>query len=179
MAQHTYSAPGEYTIRLEIRDSGGIANSTTRIVLVENTPPIATFLLKNCEGDFKVECVVDASSSSDLEDVATSLEVRWDWENDGIWDADWSSLKVTSHQYAVTGTYTIRMEVRDSGGLAASTSKSVHIQVRSDYSLALFVLAAIVATVAIVILTAIYFSKKKRAMDETRSDAQRDHADRP
>jgi hypothetical protein len=35
----------------------------------------------------------DASSVSDVEDDTALLQVRWDFENDGVWDTDWSQEK--------------------------------------------------------------------------------------
>ena len=41
-AQHLYAAPGAQTIRLEVQDTGGLTNQTTRAVTVTNTAPIAS-----------------------------------------------------------------------------------------------------------------------------------------
>jgi flagellin-like hook-associated protein FlgL len=60
---------------------------------------------------------VNASASTDLEDSTALLEVRWDWEDDGTWDTAWSTTKTDGHLYVSPGTYTIRLEVRDTGGL--------------------------------------------------------------
>ena len=68
---------------------------------------------------------VDATQSADAEDVPDLLEVRWDWEDDGVWDAGWSTVKTASHDYAAAGTYTIRLEVRDTDGLTGDTARQV------------------------------------------------------
>ena len=41
------------------------------------------------------------------------MEIRWDFENDGVFDTDWSTDKVATHVYDAYGQYTIGMEIRD------------------------------------------------------------------
>ncbi|UCE80853.1 MAG: hypothetical protein JSV94_06870, partial [Methanobacteriota archaeon] len=69
--------------------------------------------------------VFDASDSSDDRDPLSDLTVRWDWTDDGAWDTTWSSLKTASHQYSITGPKTVRMEVRDTSGLANNTTTQI------------------------------------------------------
>jgi predicted transcriptional regulator len=51
--------------------------------------------------------------------------VRWDWEDNGIWDIDWTLNKTASHQYSTPGNYTVQLEVRDSGGLTATATELI------------------------------------------------------
>jgi PKD repeat protein len=126
-AQHQYGAIGAYIVRLGVRDTGGLSSQTTQQVLVNNTPPIASFAVAPLTGDISTTFTVDASSSSDLEDATSTLEVRWDWEDDGVWDTSWSTTKTAQHQYLSPGTYTIRLEARDAGGLADQTTRQVWV----------------------------------------------------
>ena len=50
----------------------------------QNIAPSACFLVDPCAGTTITPFRVDASSSSDEQDSLPSLEVCWDWENDGI-----------------------------------------------------------------------------------------------
>jgi PKD repeat protein len=122
---HQYISSGIYTIRMEVRDTGGLMNQTTRTVTVVNNAPIAAFTVNPTSGDANTIYSFDASSSSDLEDPTSALEVRWDWENDAVWDTSWSSTKSATHQYISSGTYTINMEVRDTEGLTDGTIRQV------------------------------------------------------
>jgi len=70
---------------------------------------------------------VDATSSSDTEDDLSVLEVRWDWESDGVWDTSWSTVKTDTHQYTVEGTHTITLDVQDTKGLADDTTRQVTV----------------------------------------------------
>jgi hypothetical protein len=42
----------------------------------------------------------DASGSWDCEDAASALQVRWDFEDDGIWDTSWSTNKAVAKDYS-------------------------------------------------------------------------------
>jgi parallel beta-helix repeat protein len=102
-----------------------------------NDPPVASFTVSPTTGDFGTSFEVDASSSSDMEDPSSLLEVRWDWDYDGVWDTDWDTSKIAQHQYTRPAVftsptvYTILMEVRDTGGLVANASLQVSIVVTS------------------------------------------------
>jgi uncharacterized protein (TIGR02145 family) len=93
----------------------------------DNSAPIASFGVNPPSGTTSTIFMFDASSSSDLEDTEGQLEVRWDWEEDGIWDTDFSSIKTASHQYEMTGTYLVDMQVRDSGGLTDIYQQTVNV----------------------------------------------------
>jgi len=91
-----------------------------------NLPPVATFSVTPIAGNLSTSFAVDASASTDPEEP-TSLEIRWDWEDDGIWDTSWSSMRTAQHQYSAPGDYTIRLEVRDIGGLSNTTTKQLEV----------------------------------------------------
>ena len=129
---HTYGAPGTYTVRLKVREQlPSLTDSTTRQVQVVNTAPTAAFTVNPTTGDTSTTFQLDASSSSDLEDPLTALQVRWDYENDGTYDTAWSTSKTASVGYPAPGTYTIRLQVRDTGGLTRSTTRQVTVQTPS------------------------------------------------
>lgn len=127
-AQHRYASVGNYTIRLEVRDTGGLTDNTTRKVWVNNTPPVAVILLApSIPNPPPFSVWADASASSDLEDTIDNLSVRWDWQDDGIWETSWTTGKMGHYQYPSPGIYAIRLEVRDTGGLVANATKLVSI----------------------------------------------------
>lgn len=92
-----------------------------------NTAPTATFSVSPTSGDTNTTFSVDASGSSDNEDTSAQLEVRWDWENDGTWDTNYTTSKTASHQYASSGSKTIKLQVRDTGGLTAEHTETVTV----------------------------------------------------
>lgn len=50
---------------------------------------------------------------------------RWDWTNDGTWDTSWLRTATTTHSYTILGMYTVKLEVRDSGGLNDTDTATV------------------------------------------------------
>ncbi len=92
-----------------------------------NTPPVASFTVIPSSGEVGTQFDVDASACSDAQDATGDLRVRWDWDGDGTWDTSFSTDKAGSHTYLSGGTYTLRMEVVDTGGLTNTTTRTVEV----------------------------------------------------
>jgi parallel beta-helix repeat protein len=114
-------------------DSNGIgdtpyvidSNSEDRYPLMQphpNAPPVARISVDDLTHNTSSLFVLFAGASTDLEDPARMLEVRWDWEKDGTWDTAWSYIQTATHKYSAEGNYTVCAEVRDSRGLSNKTS---------------------------------------------------------
>jgi uncharacterized protein (TIGR02145 family) len=95
---------------------------------LENTAPQAAFTVSPSSGTTQTQFAFDATGCSDEEDNSSSLQVRWDWENDGNYDTDWSSNKTVSHKYSSAGNFTVTMEVKDSGGLTDAATRNVTVE---------------------------------------------------
>ncbi len=93
----------------------------------QNTPPTASFTVSPSTGYVNTVFSVDASSSFDVQDNTSVLEVRWDWESDGEWDTTWSLVKTATHQYSAEGTYTIMLEVRDTKEFVSNTTRQITV----------------------------------------------------
>ncbi len=93
-----------------------------------NKPPKAAFTVQNQVGAFWDQFSFDASVSSDLETVGAELEVRWDWEGDGVWDTSWSTVKTASHQYLWAGQCDAILAVRDGGGFVNESRMHIVIE---------------------------------------------------
>jgi hypothetical protein len=92
-----------------------------------NTAPIAAFTIAPTAGTTATAFQVDATGCADVETPVEALTVRWDWEDDGTYDTDWSAGKVAGHTYASAGLTTIRLQVRDGGGLTADATQQVQV----------------------------------------------------
>lgn len=90
-----------------------------------NTAPTASFTVNPETGDTQTEFSFDASASSDQQTPSADLEIRWDWNDDGTFDTPYSNSKTATTAYISEGTYTIRLEVKDLGGLTGTTTKQV------------------------------------------------------
>jgi CSLREA domain-containing protein len=97
-----------------------------------NNMPSAGFTVTPTAGSPGTAFHFDASSSSDQEDPSSALMVRWDWENDGTYDTKWTTSKTSTYNLATYGINTIRLQVRDSGGL---TDTIIHQVTVSEQSL--------------------------------------------
>ena len=84
-----------------------------------NFPPVPRFSIVPNKGNTESLFLFDARQSADDNDTGKDLLVRWDWDNDGEWDTDYSLEHVQQYQYLTAGTYNIRLEVKDSKGLSA------------------------------------------------------------
>ncbi|MBN1962647.1 MAG: right-handed parallel beta-helix repeat-containing protein [Deltaproteobacteria bacterium] len=87
-----------------------------------NTPPVAKIILSKPIINTGELITFDANTSWDREQQTIFLLVRWDFENDGIWDTGFSLNKSVSNFYDTTGTKTVALQVRDSGNLSGYTT---------------------------------------------------------
>jgi len=92
-------------------------NSTSTIIFLISATPTALFTVDPPSGDTLTIFNFDASGCTDNEDSLSVLQVRWDWENDGNWDTGYSTTKTATHQYFIEGTYTVKLEVKNTIGL--------------------------------------------------------------
>ncbi len=72
--------------------------------------PTADLTVTPAAGTVLTDFVFDASGSAS---GSRSLEFRWDWENDGVWDTDWSSESTVTRRFASGDAIETAVEVRD------------------------------------------------------------------
>ena len=127
---HFYPDPGNYVAKLEVKDTEGLTGSTTRLIKVSpaNIKPTAVFTVDPETGTIDTEFTFDASGSSDTEDPSDKLRVRWDWNNDGIYDTGYSTDKIIQHLFSASGTYIVVLEVTDLEGFIGTFQKSVVVR---------------------------------------------------
>jgi len=112
-------------------DNPGVSGDGYRVMVTaddmnDNNPPQAVFSVEPASGTTETIFTVDASGCSDQEDPASALNVRWDWENDGVWDTEYSVIKNATCQFPFSsGIITIALEVIDTGGLVNKTTRKV------------------------------------------------------
>ncbi|MBI0581403.1 MAG: fibronectin type III domain-containing protein [Methanomassiliicoccales archaeon] len=71
----------------------------------------------------------NASASYSKDSPPGTIQVRWDWDSDGVWDTGYSSELVALHTFSGSGSYTVVLQVLDSNGLTNVTSHSVNVDV--------------------------------------------------
>ncbi|HYT01204.1 MAG TPA: alkaline phosphatase family protein [Thermoplasmata archaeon] len=57
----------------------------------------------------------------------STLQFRWDWTHDGVWDTAWSPTPTAQHAYDAAGLYTAALEVKDSIGSTNTTTRPVPV----------------------------------------------------
>lgn len=92
-----------------------------------NTAPLADFSFSPEEGRPGTVFTFDASGCQDKETATSTLQVHWDWTNDGIWDTDFSSNKKIEHVFDRAGEFTVVLEVRDFEGLVDAITRKIKI----------------------------------------------------
>jgi hypothetical protein len=105
-ATRSYASAGSKTCKMEVRDRQGLSvvRTVSFTVSSSNIAPNATFIVDKgmifAPTGSPVTFNFDASGVWDGETDPASLQVRWDWENDGTWDTGYSTTKTASHDYA-------------------------------------------------------------------------------
>ena len=94
---------------------------------IQNNPPVASFTVTPTTGNTSTTFNFDASASHDDNDPLSSLQFRWDWENDGNWDTQFSNDPTSTHQYGTEGDHTIKLLVQDTEGLSGTDTRQVTV----------------------------------------------------
>lgn len=116
-----------------------------------NTAPNAAAAATPSSGVPSTAFAFNASASTDAQDPSSALEVRWDWNADGVWDSNWSSSKSATHSFQSPGTYVVGLEVRDTEGWLSMASVTVTVgptpllELLADNWIALVLVAGLVA----------------------------------
>jgi PKD repeat protein len=109
--QHTYAAPGTYSVTLTVVNSGGQSSKTVFVTVSLGNPPVADF-------DFQV-------SGSQVNFIDKSKDATsWAW---GFGDGQTSTQRNPVHTYAAPGQYTVVLVATNAAG-SNSTSKAVKIE---------------------------------------------------
>jgi len=93
----------------------------------ENLPPEATFRVTPSQGDTLTVFYFDARETSDPESPEFGIQIRWDFDGDGIFDTDYLQAKEYVRRFSQPGWHYIMMEARDVAGNSSFTSDSILI----------------------------------------------------
>lgn len=93
----------------------------------ESNPPVALLEIYPTTGDSTTLFEINSSESFDDNSLDPSLEFRWDFDNNGIWDTEFEKNPVTLQYFAIPSTYHIKVQVRDQDGLTSITTDSINV----------------------------------------------------
>ncbi|MBT5425735.1 MAG: hypothetical protein HOK84_06040, partial [Bacteroidetes bacterium] len=127
---HRYVLANTYEAKLEVKDSQNSTSISTETIEVHSTSsaPIAAFTISPEFGKVADFFTFDASGCYDAEDPLSTLEVRWDFQNDGEWDTHFETSKAKTWVYDAAMDYVVKLEVRDSDALTGSTTKLLKVE---------------------------------------------------
>jgi len=122
---HTYPANGTYRAVLTVTDNGGDKNSTSKNITVEKTvaPTVKHYPLALIQVENVTNLTVKVSGWHSIAYDDKSI-VSYEWT---FGDASTASGANVTHTYAANGTYTITLNVTDSGGLSNITQHSLTV----------------------------------------------------
>jgi parallel beta-helix repeat protein len=124
-AEWKFSEPGLHIVRVQVRDSDFALSQAEYYLSLVNFDPVASFSAMPPSGDLMSVFEFNATSSYDHEDPSDSLMVRWDFDQDGVWEVNWTTDKSAVFQYSASGAYTVTLEVMDTVGAVNSTQMVV------------------------------------------------------
>ncbi len=96
-----------------------------------NTAPTAAFKWTPTNGDTTSTFTFDASTSSDAE--SSPLMYRWDFNNDGTWDTNFSSSPLGTTHYSLSGTRLVKLQIKDNLGAVATSTQAVDVTQGTDF----------------------------------------------
>jgi PKD repeat protein len=127
-ASTTYATPGARTVGLRVTDNGGATATTTRTVTAQNRAPSASFTTTPNPALSGTLIAFDAGASSDPD--GTIVEYAWDLDGNGTYETSGFGKPTTSAAYAKPATRTVGLQVTDSNGTKATTTRTIVIENR-------------------------------------------------
>ena len=124
---HAYPDDGRFEVRLTVRDDDGIEASFSRVIQVENAPPIAEFAFSPAVPTGGEPCRF-ANRSYDPSPGGRIVHVAWDFGDGITCPGKWvscSNPRSPTHTFDTPGTYTVTLVVIDEEGALARLEREV------------------------------------------------------
>ncbi len=121
------STVGESEYGGEFYESSGLIISIGLLVPLMQSMMNPEFSVSSKVGTVVTKFQFDSSKSTTSKNKNSDLKFRWDFDNDGAWNTDFSSNPVTSHTYETTGIKRVKLEIKDNEGLKSSVIKNIEV----------------------------------------------------
>ncbi len=130
---HRFYKPGNYHVVCEVLSlSGAKAMDTINIKIEQGySAPKANFRVLPETGHFKTNFLLDGSLTIDDEDSLETLQFRWDFQGDGLWDTQYSKEPAVYHNFEKVEDFLVKLEVLDPSKRSGSSSQILKVH-RTD-----------------------------------------------
>ena len=125
----SYGTVGERTIGLRVTDNEGTTATATKILVVQNAAPTASFTASPDPAPTGTSLTFDASASKDPD--GTIAKYEWDLDGNGTYETSTGTTASATTSYATPGARTVGLRVTDNGGATATTTRTVTAQNRA------------------------------------------------
>ena len=130
---HRFYKPGNHWVICEVLSlSGGKALDTININVRQGySAPKASFKVLPETGHFKTDFLFDASETIDDEDSLETLQFRWDFQDDGLWDTPYLNEPTIRYKFDKLEHFKVSLEVLDPSKRSGSISQILEVH-RTD-----------------------------------------------
>jgi PKD repeat protein len=112
VATYRYQKAGVYPVSVEVADlSTELSNTATNKVTITLVSLQAKVTVAT-KGVLRAGELITFQSQSSLPSGFHPFAYRWDFNNDGRWDADTGFSAVASHRFSAIGAHTVRMQIQ-------------------------------------------------------------------
>jgi YVTN family beta-propeller protein len=121
-ASHSYADDGNYSVTLTVTDDYGATASVTRVVEVQNVPPVAAFELDPDPAEVEENVSFDGTLSSDSD--GSVIDYKWTFGDGSV-----AYESTVQHGYTQPGTYTVDLKVIDDDGAYSLRNRTIEVVV--------------------------------------------------
>jgi PKD repeat protein len=126
-----YEPGGLWSLTVKAWDSPSVppsnSGSATKAVTLQDRLPTASFTKSSSTALTGAQITFNATTSSDIDGTISSY--NWDFG-----DGSTGSGSIVTHSFSVAGTYTVKLNVTDNGGLTSQYTSAVTVQASSSPS---------------------------------------------
>ena len=126
--EHVYDRGGEFSVRVQVQNEDSVTSETLRRIFVEsNEKPVAAlaYSVENIYVGERIRFFPKFPTAQKYDWHRT--EVRFDLDDDGLWDSDFRGVGGQDWVYGTPGKITLRMQVRDAGKNVTTVKKTVEV----------------------------------------------------
>jgi PKD repeat protein len=122
--------PPSHTVRVRVTDNCGVPDTAVTSVLVQNTPPTASFTFTPNPAAIGLPVTFNAAGSS-----ADTTKYEWSFDGDDTtFEVDGGAVATTTHTFPAPGFYLVYLRVSDAEGATNVTNRLVRVNAKPSPS---------------------------------------------